>query len=353
MSALTCLVTGSSGLVGSEVCQYLSPRGFDVHGIDNNQRARFLGQAGDTRRNQERLELTLSNFHHHGIDVRDRQAVTDLVRAIRPVLIVHAASQPSHDRSAAIPIDDFETNAVGTLNLLEAARTWCKESPFVFMSTNKVYGDRPNAIARQELPTRWDYADPAFEHGIPETLSIDQSTHSPFGASKVAADVLVQEYGRYYGLPTVCLRAGCITGPHHAAVELHGFLSYLVRCNLEGRAYRVLGYGGKQVRDNIHSHDVAAFVHAFWQKPRTGEVYNIGGGKANACSILEAFDLVASFTGRPQVHTYVDEARRADHVCYYSDLRKAKLHYPEWEVTKPLKETILAIVETLKARISA
>jgi CDP-paratose 2-epimerase len=353
MSALTCLVTGSSGLVGSEVCQYLSSRGFDVRGIDNNQRARFLGPAGDTRWNQERLELTLSNFHHHSIDIRDRQAVTDLVRAIRPALIVHAASQPSHDRSAAIPIDDFETNAVGTLNVLEAARTWCRESPFVFMSTNKVYGDRPNAIARRELPTRWDYADPAFEHGIPETLSIDQSTHSPFGASKVAADVLVQEYGRYYGLPTCCLRAGCITGPHHAAVELHGFLSYLVKCNLEGRAYRILGYGGKQLRDNIHSHDVAAFVHAFWQKPRSGEVYNIGGGKANACSILEAFDLVASFTGRPQVHTYIDEARRADHVCYYSDLRKAKMHYPGWEVTKPLKETILAIVETLKARISA
>src|SRR5436309_9928329 len=223
------MVTGSSGLVGSEVCQDLSSRGWEVHGIDNNQRAIFFGASGDTRWNEQRLRQTVANFHHHDLDIRDRDAMMDRVRTVRPLLIVHAAAQPSHDRAAAIPFDDFETNAVGTLNLLEAARQFCADSPFVFMSTNKVYGDRPNTIALRELPTRWDYADPAFAQGIPETLSIDQSTHSLFSASKVAADVLVQEYGRYFNMPTCCLRAGCITGPHHSGVELHGFLSYLVK----------------------------------------------------------------------------------------------------------------------------
>jgi CDP-paratose 2-epimerase len=220
------------------------------------------------------------------------------------------------------------------------------------MSTNKVYGDRPNTVALEEQPTRWDYSDRAFEHGIPETLSVDQSTHSPFGASKLAADVLVQEYGRYFGLPTCCLRAGCVTGPNHAGVELHGFLSYLVKCNLEEREYRIYGYKGKQVRDNIHARDVASFIHAFWQQPRVGEVYNIGGGKANSCSILEVFDLVASMTGRSQRSTYVDEARRGDHICYFSDLRKMKTHYPEWDVKTSLQQTVREIVDTWHARIS-
>jgi CDP-paratose 2-epimerase len=353
MTPPTCLVTGSSGLVGSEVCEYLSSRGCEVHGIDNNQRAVFFGPAADTRWNRQRLERTLTGFHHHDVDVRDRRAIADTVRRVRPVLIVHAAAQPSHDRAAEIPVDDFETNAVGTLNLLEAARTSCKESPFVFMSTNKVYGDLPNTIALEERPTRWDFADSTFEHGVPETFSIDQSTHSPFGASKLAADVLVQEYGRYFGMPTCCLRAGCVTGPNHSGVELHGFLSYLVRCNLEGREYRVFGYKGKQVRDNIHSQDVAAFIHAFWQKPRIAEVYNVGGGRANSCSILEAFDLVASVTGREQIHTYVEEARRGDHMCYFSDLRKMKTHYPGWDVTKSLHQTVRDIVGTWNERISA
>jgi CDP-paratose 2-epimerase len=347
-----CLVTGSAGLVGSAVCEHLAARGFAVHGIDNNQRASFFGPAGDTRWNRERLQRTIAGYQHHGLDVRDRAAVTDAVRAIRPDLIVHAAGQPSHDRSAAIPVDDFETNALGTLNLLEAARVWCTDSPFVFMSTNKVYGDRPNAIARRELATRWEYDDPAFADGIPETLSIDQSTHSPFGASKTAADVLVQEYGRYYGMPTCCLRAGCITGPYHAGVELHGFLSYLTRCHLEGREYVIFGHDGKQVRDNIHAYDVAAFVHAFCAAPRIAEVYNIGGGKANACSILEAFDLVAALTGRARIHTCVAEPRRGDHVCYYTDLRKLKAHYPGWGITWPLEQTVAAIVDALQARIA-
>jgi CDP-paratose 2-epimerase len=348
-----CLVTGSSGLVGSEVCEYLGARGFAVHGVDNNQREVFFGAAGDTRWNQRRLQETIKGFEHHQVDVRDRPRVTDLVQTLRPALVVHAAAQPSHDRAAAIPFDDFETNAVGTLNLLEAVRTWCRESPFVFMSTNKVYGDRPNTIALDEGPTRWDYGDAAFADGIPETFSIDQSTHSLFGASKLAADVLVQEYGRYFGMPTCCLRAGCVTGPNHAGVELHGFLSYLVKCNLEGREYRIYGYKGKQVRDNIHARDVAAFMHAFWQTPRVAEVYNIGGGKPNSCSILEAFDLVASMTGLPQRSAYVDEARRGDHICYFSDLRKMRTHYPGWDVTTSLQETLREIVATWHARMSA
>lgn len=348
-----CLVTGSSGLVGSEVCAYLASRGCEVHGADSNQRAVFFGPAGDTRWNQHRLQRTLPNFHHHAVDIRDRQGIKELIGGLRPALIVHAAAQPSHDRAAAIPFDDFETNAVGTLNLLEAARQYCKESPFAFMSTNKVYGDLPNTIALTELATRWDYADPAFANGVPESFSIDQSTHSLFGASKLAADALVQEYGRYFGMPTCCLRAGCVTGPNHSGVELHGFLSYLVKCNLESREYRVFGYQGKQVRDNIHAQDVAAFIDAFRQAPRVGEVYNLGGGKANSCSILEAFDMVASVTGRTQVSSYVDEARRGDHICYYSDLRKAKAHYPGWDITKSLDDTIREIIETWATRISA
>jgi len=353
MTAPVCLVTGSSGLIGSVVVEFMAGRGCEVHGVDSNQREAFFGPAGDTRWNEERLRRSIKTFHHHAIDVRDRPRLTDLVRGIRPALIVHAAAQPSHDRAADIPFDDFETNAVGTLNLLEAARAFCRETPFVFMSTNKVYGDRPNTIALDERPTRWDYRDPAFAHGIPEDFSVDQSTHSLFGASKLAADALVQEYGRYFGMPTCCLRAGCVTGPHHSAVELHGCLSYLIKCNLEGREYRVYGYKGKQVRDNIHAVDVAEFAHAFWRAPRIGEVYNIGGGKANSCSILEAFEMVASVTARPQIHTFVDQTRRGDHICYYSDLRKMRAHYPGWDITMPLRETIREIVETWHARISA
>ncbi|HTT57576.1 MAG TPA: NAD-dependent epimerase/dehydratase family protein, partial [Opitutaceae bacterium] len=239
---------------------------------------------------------------------------------------------------------------VGTLNLLEAARQACPEAPFVHMSTNKVYGDAPNTIKLVELATRWDYADPAYAHGIPETFPIDQSKHSLFGASKVASDVMVQEYGRYFGMPTCCLRGGCLTGPNHTGVELHGFLSYLVKCNLEGREYRVFGYKGKQVRDNIHSLDVARFMAAFVAAPRAGEVYNLGGGKANSCSILEAFALTAKCTGRAQVHTYVDQNRSGDHICYYSDLRKMRAHYPAWDISVSLEETIRQIVAAWRRR---
>jgi len=351
--AKALLVTGSSGLIGSEVCGHFAAQGWTIHGVDNNQRAIFFGPQGDTRWNQKRLESTLAAFHHHELDIRDRAGVLALLREIRPAAIVHTAAQPSHDRAAAIPFDDFDTNAVGTLNLLEAARQACPESPFVHMSTNKVYGDAPNTIALRELDTRWAYADAAFAHGIPETFTIDQSKHSLFGASKVAADVMVQEYGRYFDMPTCCLRGGCLTGPNHSGVELHGFLSYLVKCNLDGREYRVFGYKGKQVRDNIHSHDVARFIHAFIASPRRGEVYNLGGGKDNSCSILEAFAIAEKFTGRAQVHTYVDQNRIGDHICYYSDLRKMRAHYPSWDITRSLEQTIREIVEAWRGRETA
>lgn len=349
MPERTILVTGSSGLIGSEVCSYFAAQDWAVHGVDNNQRAVFFGPQGDTRWNQRRLERALPGFVHHELDIRDRAGVLSLVKSLRPALIVHTAAQPSHDLAATIPFDDFDTNAVGTLNLLEAARQACADAPFVHMSTNKVYGDAPNAIALGEEPTRWDYADARYAHGIPETFTIDQSKHSLFGASKVAADVMVQEYGRYFGMPTCCLRGGCLTGPNHSGVELHGFLSYLVKCNLEGRTYRVFGYKGKQVRDNIHSLDVVRFIAAFAAAPRPGEVYNLGGGKANSCSILEAFAIAERFSGKAQVFEYVDTNRIGDHICYYSDLRKMRAHYPGWDITISLEETIRQIVDAWQA----
>jgi CDP-paratose 2-epimerase len=345
------LVTGSSGLIGSEVCQYFARElGYAVHGIDNNQRAVFFGPQGDTRWNEERLRRELGGFVHHELDIRDRNGVLALLESLRPSVIVHAAAQPSHDRAAALPFDDFDTNAVGTMNMLEAARRTCPEAPFLHMSTNKVYGDAPNRIRMRELPTRWDFDDPAYAGGIPETYTVDQSTHSLFGASKLAADAMVQEYGRYFNMPTCALRGGCLTGPNHSGVELHGFLSYLVKCNLEGREYKIYGYKGKQVRDNIHSLDVARFMAAFVGAPRAGEVYNLGGGKANSTSILEAFALAESFSGRAQVHAYVDQNRIGDHICYYSDLTKMRKHFPAWEVTQSLSETVRQIVESWRRR---
>jgi CDP-paratose 2-epimerase len=345
------LVTGASGLIGSEVSAYFAHQGYDVHGVDNNQRAIFFGPQGDTRWNQQRLERELPAYRHHELDIRDRQGVLELISMLRPSVIVHAAAQPSHDRAAAIPFDDFDTNAVGTLNFLEAARRSCPDSPFVYMSTNKVYGDGPNRIPLVEHETRWDYADPRYADGIDETFSIDQSLHSLFGASKVAADVMVQEYGRYFGMPTCCLRGGCLTGPNHSGVELHGFLSYLVRCNLEGREYRIFGYQGKQVRDNIHSLDVAKFIHAFVRNPRVGEVYNLGGGKPNSCSILEAFSTVEQLSGQAQRYTYVETNRIGDHICYYSDLGKMRRHYPRWDITITLEQTIREIMAAWEQKL--
>jgi CDP-paratose 2-epimerase len=351
MSVHKALVTGSSGLIGSEVVSHFAARGWWVHGVDNNQRADFFGPAGDNRWNQKRLQESFARFRHVELDIRNRDGVLDLVRELKPSLIVHTAAQPSHDLAASRPFDDFDVNAVGTLNLLEATRRHAADAVFVHMSTNKVYGDRPNTIRLKELPTRWDYDDPAFAEGIPEDFSIDQSKHSLFGASKVAADVMVQEYGRYFSLKSCCLRGGCLTGPNHSGVELHGFLSYLIKCNLEGRTYKVFGYKGKQVRDNIHSHDVARFIEAFWENPRCGEVYNLGGGRANSCSILEAFDRIAALTGKKMSHEYVDKNREGDHICYISDLRKMQQHYPKWDISRSLDDIFAEICQRWRARL--
>ncbi len=346
------LVTGSCGLIGSEVCLFFARQGFEIAGVDSNHRAVFFGPEGDTSWTLERLRREIPSYRHSALDIRDREGVLALVNELRPELIIHTAAQPSHDRAAAIPFLDFEVNALGTLHLLEAARRYCAESPFIHMSTNKVYGDRPNTVALRELDMRWDYADPAYENGIPEDFSIDQSKHSIFGASKLAGDVMVQEYGRYFNLPSCCLRGGCLTGPNHSGVELHGFLSYLVKCNLEGREYKVFGYKGKQVRDNIHSEDVARFMFEFWKSPRVAEVYNLGGGKGNACSILEAFRMAEDATGRPMRWRYIEENRIGDHICYYSDLRKMKSHYSAWGITLRLPDIFRQIAESWTTRLA-
>jgi CDP-paratose 2-epimerase len=350
--AKTLLVTGSSGLIGSEVVAHFAGLGWTIFGVDNNQRADFFGPAGDTRWNQQRLAAAHPTFRHRELDIRDRAGVLGAIAELRPDLIVHTAAQPSHDLAASRPFDDFDVNAVGTLNLLEATRRHRPDAVFVHMSTNKVYGDRPNSIALTELPTRWDYADPAYENGIAEDFPIDQSKHSLFGASKVAADVMVQEYGRYFGIRTCCLRGGCLTGPNHSGVELHGFLSYLIKCNLEGRTYKVFGYQGKQVRDNIHSRDVARFIEAFWNAPRLAEVYNIGGGRANSVSILEAFDRAAALSGKKMNSEYIDKNREGDHICYISDLRKMYAHFPNWRLSKTLDDTFEEIAAAWRGRLA-
>lgn len=340
----TVLVTGSCGLIGSEVSVYFGQLGYPIVGVDDNHRAIFFGPEGDTSRSLERLRRDIPSYRHAALDIRNREGIAALIAEVKPGLLVHAAAQPSHDRAAAIPFLDFEVNAGGTLNLLEAVRQSSPETVFVHLSTNKVYGDRPNTIRMKELATRWDYDDTQYENGIAEDFSIDQSKHSIFGASKVAGDIMVQEYGRYFGIATACLRGGCLTGPNHAGVELHGFLSYLIKCNVERRLYKVYGYKGKQVRDNIHAHDVAVFIQRFAENPRIAEVYNLGGGKQNSCSILEAFAKAEALTGHPMHYEYRDENRAGDHVCYYSDLRKMELHYPGWSVTRSLDRIFEEIV---------
>jgi CDP-paratose 2-epimerase len=338
VAAKIALVTGSSGLIGSECVAFLDARGWTVHGVDNNMRRDFFGEHGDTTWNLERLRRETAHFEHHDLDIRDRKGVARLVAGTRPALIVHAAAQPSHDLAAARPFDDFEVNANGTLNLLEAAREHARESPFVFLSTNKVYGDAPNELPLVELETRWDYADPAHREGIDETCRVDRTMHSLFGVSKLAADVLVQEYGRYFGLPTVCFRGGCLTGPRHSGAELHGFLAYLARAAAEGLTYRIFGYKGKQVRDNIHSFDVCTAILAFAEQPREAAVYNLGGGRENSVSLLEAIGRFEELLGVKLQTEYVDEPRRGDHICYISDLARLRADYPGWELSVSLDD---------------
>lgn len=330
------LVTGSGGLIGSEVAEHYCRKQWQVFGIDNNMRADFFGPAGDTSWNQERLSRMYPRFSRIDLDIRNRALVLEILKKIRPEAIVHAAAQPSHDLAARRVFDDFDVNAGGTLNLLESARIACPETIFVHLSTNKVYGDGPNRLRMIETPTRWDYADKEFYEGIKEDFGTDQSKHSLMGASKTAADIYVQEYGRYFNMYTCCLRGGCLTGPAHSGVELHGFLSYLVKCNVEGKKYTVFGYKGKQVRDNIHSADVVSFIDRFIDKPRIAEVYNIGGGRGNSVSVLEAFSLAESVSGKVMVYEYSPRNREGDHICYISDLGKIKSHFAGWKITRTL-----------------
>ena len=330
------VVTGSSGLIGSEAVRHFSSRGHKIHGIDNNMRRKFFGADGDTGWVLEKLKSEIQGFVHLAEDIRDRPAMMRTFEEIRPDVVIHCAAQPSHDLAARMPFEDFDTNAVGTLNLLEATRRHAPEAAFVFMSTNKVYGDAPNRIRLRELQTRWEYDDPTYAGGIPETFSIDQSLHSLFGASKVAADVLCQEYGRYFGLRTGVFRGGCLTGVNHSGAELHGFLSYFFKAAAQRRTYTIFGYKGKQVRDQIHSADVVRAFEAFIEKPRPGEVYNLGGGKANSVSVLETVDRVQQALHTKVETQYRDEARVGDHIVYYSDLTKFQAHYPSWSITRSL-----------------
>jgi len=328
------LVTGSAGLIGSEATKKLHHEGFVVVGIDNDLRAYFFGEEASTKKTNNELQEEFEKYIPRNVDIRNWESVEKVFQefGVDIQLIVHTAAQPSHDWAAKEPFTDFGVNATGTLNLLEATRQYCPEAVFIFTSTNKVYGDRPNSLPLVELDERWEIEE---EHpyyiGIDESMSIDQTKHSLFGASKVAADVLVQEYGRYFGMKTGVFRGGCLTGPAHAGAELHGFLAYLIKCIVEGRSYRIFGYKGKQVRDNIHANDlVSAFLH-FYENPRVGEVYNIGGSRHSNCSMLEAIRIGEELSGKKLDYTYLEENRIGDHIWYISDVRKFQSHYPDWK----------------------
>ncbi len=345
------LVTGSSGLIGSEVVDYFAQRDNLVYGVDNNLREFFFGNDGSTEWNTERLLSTHANFTHNRIDIRDRKAVLDLITQVRPDAIIHAAAQPSHDLAARLPFDDFEVNALGTLNLLESVRQVCRESPFIFLSTNKVYGDRPNTLLLTEHSLRYDFSELSYKGGIAEDFPIDRSTHSLFGISKLSADLMVQEYGRYFDMPTCCLRGGCLTGPNHSGVELHGFLSYLIKCFVSDRPYRVIGHKGKQVRDNLHSYDVSRFIELYIDRPKSAAVYNLGGGRENSVSILESFRLLEQMTGRTPKYTIESDVRVGDHIVYYSNLNQIKVDYPTWSVSKNITNIFQEIYESWLRRL--
>ena len=345
------IVTGSAGLIGSETVKHFAAEGYRVIGIDNDMRSRFFGAEASTQKTRDRLVETVRDYQHHDLDIRDANGVRELFRQHRREIagVVHTAAQPSHDCAARDPHTDFGVNANGTLNLLEAAREVCPETPFVFTSTNKVYGDTPNRLPLRELTARWEI-EPGHEYepGISETMSIDYTKHSLFGASKAAADILVQEYGRYFGMPTVSFRGGCLTGPAHAGTELHGFLSYLMICTVTGRPYRVFGYGGKQVRDNIHSADLVDAFAAFIRAPRAGEVYNIGGSRHSNCSMIEAIALCEEISGKRLTWKYEEDNRIGDHIWWISDVRKFQEHYPEWKFRYGLRE----ILEEIHAAVA-
>jgi CDP-paratose 2-epimerase len=343
------IITGSAGLIGSEAASYFASLGFDVVGIDNDMRQVFFGKEASTDWQRERLQQELSHrYHHYHTDIRDFTGVEKIFKTYQGniELVIHAAAQPSHDWAAREPQTDFTVNANGTLNLLEATRLLAPHAVFIFNSTNKVYGDTPNRLPLIELKERWEI-DPAhiYADGIREDMSIDQSIHSLFGASKVAADMLVQEYGRYFGMKTTCFRGGCLTGPKHSGAQLHGFLAYLMKCAATDTPYTVFGYKGKQVRDNIHSADLILAMHEFYKAPRPGEVYNMGGGRFSNCSMIEAIQLCQEVTGREMRWTYTDTNRIGDHIWYISNLDKFMSHYPAWKIRYDIPAILREIYE--------
>jgi len=339
------LITGSNGLIGSEAVIYYERKENEVHGIDNNMRKIFFGEMGDTLWNLSRMKKILKHFSHHDIDIRNFEGLETLFKKITFDVIIHCAAQPSHDKAREIPLIDFEVNATGTLNLLEVTRRFSPEAIFIYMSTNKVYGDVPNRIPLKELDTRWEYAEPENYNGINENCPVDQCLHSLFGASKLAGDILAQEYGRYFGMKVGIFRGGCLTGPQHTGVELHGFLSYLVKAALNNIPYTIYGYKGKQVRDNIHCKDVVKAFDAFIDHPYYGEVYNLGGGRGNSVSVVEAIRVIEEIAKVKIKWCYTDKNRIGDHICYISDISKLKADFPGWNVTINLNEMLEEMVD--------
>ena len=348
------LITGSAGLIGSEAVQFFSTKFDLIVGIDNNLRQYFFGEGGSTEWNKKRLQEKFANYEHHAVDIREVSQLETIFKKYGKdiKLVLHTAAQPSHDWAANEPFTDFTVNANGTLNMLEMTRLHSPEAAFIFTSTNKVYGDTPNSLPLLELEKRWeiDQSHAYFKKGIDENMSIDHSKHSLFGASKVAADVLVQEYGRYFGMKTGVFRGGCLTGPNHSGAKLHGFLSYLMKCAITGEHYTIFGYKGKQVRDNIHSYDLVNMFWHFYQNPRQGEVYNAGGGRHSNCSMLEAIDVCEKLTGKKMNYSYTEDNRIGDHIWWISDLSKFQAHYPEWNYKYGIMDIMEQIHDSMAER---
>ncbi len=341
------LITGSGGLIGSESVRFFANKGFEIVGVDNNMRKYFFGEGASTEWNVARIKENVENYRHHDADIRDEQAMKKIFNDYGSdiKIVIHTAAQPSHDWAAKEPFIDFTINANGTLILLEMTRRYCPEAVFIFCSTNKVYGDTPNLLPLIEMETRWeiDKSHPYYVKGINESMSIDHSKHSLFGVSKVAADILTQEYGRYFGMKTVAFRGGCLTGPNHSGAQLHGFLAYLMKCAITNEYYTVLGYNGKQVRDNIHSFDLVNMFWHFYQKPRSGEVYNAGGGRHSNCSMLEAIKMCEEITGKKMERSYSETNRSGDHIWWISDTSKFESHYPQWAISYNIHDILREI----------